>query len=325
MLRFVVRRLIGMVVVLFACSVVVFLIFMVAPGGGTDAAARRIAGKNATPQLIENVRKDWGFDKSLPVQYATMMKKVFTGDLVSYSSQLNVVDEIKRGIPATFSVVIGAAILWMAFGIAFGYLSAVHAGGFTDRALTVLAMIGISLPVFLVASFLLYYFTYKLTWFPNGDYVPLTENPFSWAQHLILPWIALMILSAGFYSRVLRSNMLDVMNEDYVRTARAKGLSERRVRIHHVLRNALIPIVTLFGLDFGAVLGGGDIVIESIFNIHGVGYFAAQSISDQDLPPIMAITLFGAFFIVFFNAMVDIAYAYLDPRIRLGTEAPAAI
>jgi peptide/nickel transport system permease protein len=324
MLRFAVRRLAGMVLVLFACSVLVFVIFMVAPGGGSDAAARRIAGKNATPQLIANVKKDFGFDKSLPVQYTTLMKKIFNGTLVSYSSQLNVDDEIKKGIPATFSIIIGAAVLWMFFGIWFGYLSAVRAGGLTDKSLTVLALTGISMPVFLLAAFLLYFLTFKLTWFPNGGYVPLTQNPFEWAKHLILPWFALVVLYIGFYSRVLRSNMLDVMNEDYVRTARAKGLSEQQVRIKHVLRNALIPVVTIFGLDFGAVLGGGDLVIESIFNIHGVGYFAAQALSNQDLPPIMAVTLLGAFFIVFFNALVDIAYAYLDPRIRLGTDAAGA-
>jgi peptide/nickel transport system permease protein len=325
MLRFIVRRLVGMVLVLFACSVLVFVIFMVAPGGGTDAAARRIAGKNATPQLIANVKKDFGFDKSLPVQYTTMMKKVFSGSLVSYSSQLNVVDQIRAGIPARFSVIIGAAVLWMLFGIIFGYLSAVHAGGVTDKSLTILALVGISMPVFLLASILLYFFTFKLSWFPNGDYVPLTQDPFEWARHLILPWFALVVLYIGFYSRVLRSNMLDVMNEDYVRTARAKGLNERQIRMRHVLRNALIPIVTIFGLDFGAVLGGGDLVIESLFNIHGIGYFAAQALTNQDLPPIMAVTLLGAFFIVLFNTLVDIAYAYLDPRIRLGTEAAVAV
>jgi peptide/nickel transport system permease protein len=324
MLRFIVRRLIGMVLVLFACSVLVFLIFMVAPGGGTDAAAKRIAGKNATPQLIANVKKDFGFDQSLPVQYTTMMKKIFTGSLVSYSSQLNVIDQIREGIPATFSVIFGAAALWMFFGMVFGYLSAIHAGGFTDKSLTILALVGISMPVFLLASTLLYFLTFKLTWFPNGGYVPLTQDPFNWARHLILPWFALTVLYIGFYSRVLRSNMLDVSNEDYVRTARAKGLNERQIRTKHVLRNALIPIVTIFGLDIGAVLGGGDLVIESLFNIHGVGLYAAQALSNQDLPPIMAVTLLGAFFIVSFNALVDIAYAYLDPRIRLGTEAASA-
>jgi peptide/nickel transport system permease protein len=151
--------------------------------------------------------------------------------------------------------------------------------------------------------------------------VGLTSDPAQWAWHLLLPWTTLAVLYIGFYSRVLRSNMLDVMNEDYVRTARAKGLSERQVRLRHVFRNSLIPVVTLFGLDFGAVIGGGAIITESIFSLNGVGQYAAQSINTLDLPPIMAVTMFGAFFIVLFNTIVDIAYAWLDPRIRLGTQA----
>ncbi len=316
--RFIVRRLVGMLLVLFMISILVFLIFNVIPNSDP---AQRIAGKNATPQLVENISKDWGFDKSLPVQYWEMMKKVFTGELVSYSSQLNVDAQIVKGIPATFSLCIGAAVIWMAFGVWFGYLSAVKAGGFTDRALTILALAGISLPVFWLAAILLYYLTFKVSLFPNGGYVPLLENPVDWAYHLILPWITLAVLYVGFYSRVLRSNMLDAMNEDYVRAARAKGLTEHRVRTRHVLRNSMIPIVTLFGLDFGAVIGGGAIITESIFNLQGVGQYAADSIGNLDLPPIMAVTLFGAFFIVLFNTIVDIAYAYLDPRIRLGTTA----
>jgi peptide/nickel transport system permease protein len=151
--------------------------------------------------------------------------------------------------------------------------------------------------------------------------VGLTADPAQWFWHLILPWTTLAVLFIGFYSRVLRSNMLDVMNEDYVRTARAKGLSERQVRVKHVFRNSLIPVITLFGLDFGAVLGGGAIITESIFSLNGVGQYAADSITTLDLPPIMAVTMFGAFFIVLFNTVVDIAYAWLDPRIRLGTSA----
>jgi peptide/nickel transport system permease protein len=318
MARFAVRRLLGMVLVLFAISVIVFLIFNVIPNSDP---AQRIAGKNATPQLVANITETWKFDKPLPVQYLTTMKLIFTGQLISYSSQLNVDEQIWKGIPATFSLCIGAAVIWMFFGILFGYLSAVKAGRFTDRALTVLALVGISLPVFWLASIFLYYLTFKVELFPSGGYVPLTENPLDWAYHLILPWITLAVLFVGFYSRVLRSNMLDVMNEDYVRTARAKGLDERQVRMRHVLRNSLIPIVTLFGLDFGAVVGGGAIITESIFNLGGVGQYAADAISNLDLPPIMAVTLFGAFFVVLFNTLVDIAYAYLDPRIRLGESA----
>jgi peptide/nickel transport system permease protein len=316
--RFIVRRLIGMVIVLFAVSVLVFLIFNVIPSN--DPAAS-IAGKNKTPELVKQVRTEFGLDKSLPEQYVTMMRKVFTGDLISYNSRLNVDEQIRKGIPATFSLCIGAAVIWMAFGILFGYLSAVHAGRFADRALTILALVGISLPVFWLASILLYYLTFKVQLFPNGQYVKLTDDPVQWANHLILPWITLAVLYIGFYSRVLRSNMLDVMDEDYVRAAKAKGLDERQVRVRHVLRNSLIPIVTLFGLDFGAVIGGGAIITESIFSINGVGAYAADAISNQDLPPIMAITLFGAFFIVLFNTLVDIAYAWLDPRIRLGESA----
>jgi peptide/nickel transport system permease protein len=317
--RFILRRLIGMMAVLFAISVLVFLIFNVVPN--SDPAAR-IAGKNANAELIARVKKDFGLDDSLPQQYVTMMKRVFTGELVSYSSQRNVDAQIWKGIPATMSLCIGAAVIWMSLAMVFGYLSAVRAGQFTDRALTILALVGISLPVFWLAAILLYYLTSKLQLFPPGSYVPLSEDPLQWANHLLLPWITLAVLFIGFYSRVLRSNMLDVMNEDYVRTARAKGLSERQVRIRHVLRNSLIPIVTLFGLDFGAVVGGGAILTETVYNINGVGLYAGEAVGSLDLPPLMAVTLFGAFFIVFFNTLVDILYAYLDPRIRLGTAAP---
>src|SRR5262249_2961278 len=247
----------------------------------------------------------------------TMMKQIFTGQLVSYSSQLNVDQQIVKGIPATFSLCIGAAVIWMAFAIVFGYLSAIHAGKFTDRVLTIVALVGISMPVFFFGAILLLYLTSKTQLFPTSGYVSFTSDPAQWAYHLILPWITLAALFVGIYSRLLRSNMLDVMNEDYVRTARAKGLTERKVRIRHVLRNSMIPVITLFGLDFGAAPGGGAIIPETLFSLNGVGQYAADAITNIDLPPLMAVTLFGAFFIVFFNALVDIAYAWLDPRIRL--------
>jgi peptide/nickel transport system permease protein len=320
MSRFAVRRLLGMLVVLFAVSVIVFLVFNVIPN--SDPAAR-IAGEKSAgdAQLIHNIEEEWGFDESLPVQYVTMMKLIFTGELVSYENQTNVVEEIGAGIPATLSLCVGAAVIWMAFAILLGYLSAVRAGGIADRLLTILALIGISMPVFWLAGILLIYLTFKVELFPGGGYVGLTEDPVDWAYHLILPWTTLAVLYIGFYSRMLRSNMLDTMNEDHVRTARAKGLPERQVRTRHVLRNSLIPIVTLFGLDFGAVVGGGAILTESLFDLHGVGQYAAEAVEKLDLPPLMAVTLFGAFFIVFFNTMVDIAYAKLDPRVRLGESA----
>jgi peptide/nickel transport system permease protein len=306
-----------MVAVLFAVSVLTFLIFNVIPNSDP---ARSMAGRNPNPVLVANITEEWGFDDSLPQQYLTMMRKVFSGDLESYEGRENVDERILEGVPATFSLCIGAAVIWMFFGILFGYLSAVRAGGWLDRVLTVLAVAGISMPVFWLAAIFLNYLAYETGIFPSGGYVPLAEDPLEWASHLVLPWVTLAILYAGFYSRVLRSSMLDVMNEDYVRTARAKGLSERRVMSHHVMRNSLIPIVTLFGLDFGALLGGA-ILIEQIFNLNGVGQYAFEALANFDLPPILAIVLFGAFFVVLFNTLVDIAYAWLDPRIRLGASA----
>jgi peptide/nickel transport system permease protein len=314
MVRFVVRRLVAMLFVLFAISVLVFLIFNVIPNGDP---AERMAGRTPTQSEIQRIREEWGFDDSLPAQYVTTMKKVFTGDLVSYFTRLEVADEIKKGIPRTFALAIGAAILWMVVAIAFGLFSAVKAGKFADRALTVLALIGISMPVFWIGALMNHYLGFKAGIFPNGGYVEFTEDPVDWLYHLILPWTALAILFIGFYSRVLRSNVLDTINEDYVRTARAKGISERRILLRHVLRNSMLPIVTLWGLDFGAVLGGGAILTETVFDLQGVGQYFADSIGQLDVPPVLAVTLFGAFFIVLLNTVVDIAYAALDPRIRL--------
>ncbi len=315
MLAFVIRRFVGMVLVLIAVSFIVFLIFIVVPGGDP---AQRIAGRTATQQNIENIRHDWGFDQPFYVQYKDMMQKAFTNELVSYSNQTKVVSQIKQGLPATFSLAIGAGIIWLFFGIAVGVISAVTAGSWSDRLVTVLALIGISMPVFWLGLIVRYYLAEGglTTFFPDGGYVPLTQDPAQWFSHLILPWTVLSVLFIGFYGRVLRSNILDSINEDYVRTARAKGLNPQTVLLKHVLRNSLIPIVTLFGLDFAAVIGGGAILTETVFDLHGVGQYAAQAIGSFDLPPIMGVTLFGAFFIVFFSAVIDALYALLDPRIR---------
>ena len=320
MARFILRRLAGMVAVLFAVSVIVFVVFNVVPNTNP---AQLLAGKNADQQLIENIEEDWGFNDSLPEQYLTMMKKVFTGELTSYAPQIPVDEEIVERIPATVSLSVGAAIIWLTFGLLLGYFSAKRAGGWLDRLLSGVAIAGVSIPVFLIAPVLIYVFATKLEIFPNGQYVPFGEDPAEWLNHLILPWFTLAILAIGFYGRVLRSNMLDVMNEDYVRTARAKGLGESQVMRRHVLRNSLIPIVTLFGLDFGATIAGTAIITEVIFSINGIGQYAAQAVENFELPPVMGVTLYGAFFVVFVNGLVDIAYAYLDPRVRLGESASA--
>jgi peptide/nickel transport system permease protein len=313
MLPFIMRRLVGAILVLFAVSVLVFAIFVIVPSG--DPAVR-IAGRNANDQLIENIRHSWGFDKPYYTQYWLMMKKTFSGELKSYTNQTSVTQQIREGLPATFSLSIGAAAIWLFFGVLVGIIAAVKAGKFSDRLVTILALIGISMPVFWLGIIARYYFAEKRTWFPDGEYVPLVENPAQWFYHLILPWLVLAVLFIGFYGRVMRSNILDTINEDYVRTARAKGIDPRRVMAKHVLRNSMIPIVTLFGLDFAGVLGGGAILTETVFDLHGVGQYAAQSVRNFDLPPIMGVALYGAFFIVLFNAIVDFLYAYLDPRIR---------
>jgi peptide/nickel transport system permease protein len=311
---FIIRRTIGAAIVLAIVSFITFAIFIVIPGGDP---AERMAGKNATDENIANIRETWGFDEPFYVQYAKMMKKVFTADLISYTTQQDVIQEIKRGLPATFSLAIGAAIIWLFFGVLVGVISAVTAGRWSDRAITILALVGISMPVFWLGILARYYLgPENVGIFPDGQYVPITENPIEWFYHLILPWFVLAVLFIGFYGRVLRSNILDAINEDYVRTARAKGLAPRRVLIKHVLRNSLIPIVTLFALDFAGVIGGGAILTETVFDLQGVGQYAARSVRTLDLPPIMAVTLIGAFFIVTFNAIVDFVYAYLDPRIR---------
>src|SRR5919112_2168534 len=261
--RFIVRRLFQMAFVMWAVSVLTFFIFNVIPNGDP---AERMAGKQPREAQIQAIRREWGFDDSIFVQYFTTMKKVFTGDLLSYTTQLPVADEIVKGLPRTFSLAIGAALLWMFVAICFGLYSAVRAGKFADRFLTIIALIGISMPVFWIGALMNYYLGYKAGIFPNGGYVEFGEDPVDWLYHLILPWTALSLLFIGFYSRVLRSNVLDTINEDYVRTARAKGLGERQIMVRHVLRNSMIPIVTLWGLDFGAVVGGGAILTETVFD-----------------------------------------------------------
>src|SRR3954467_5920135 len=316
MARFIVRRLLAMLGVLFAISIMTFLIFQAIPNG--DPAVR-LGGRTSTPQTRAAISKDWGFDKPIYEQYVITMGKIFDGSIVSYQQQINVEDEIRRDLPATLSLSIGAGVIWLGFGILLGVISAVRAGKFTDTSLTVLALIGVSTPVFLLGALVLWLFAYKIQIFPAGGYVKFTNDPWQWFTHLLLPWFVLSVLFIGFYSRVLRSNILDTINEDYVRTARAKGLSERRVLLRHVVRNSLIPIIALWGLDFAAIIGGGAILTESAFNLPGVGNYAAHSVQALDVPPVLVITMFGAFFVVLLSAVVDVIYAILDPRIRLST------
>lgn len=313
MIGFIVKRLLAMVLVIFAVSVLVFVIFNVIPGG--DPAAR-MAGKNPTTVQIEAIRRDWGFDQSLPKQYVTMMQKVFSGELISYSSRENVVDRIIDGLPRTIALTIGAAFFMLLGGIALGTLSALRPNSPADRIINGVAVIGISLPVMWLGGVVSYYGS-QVGLIPNGGYVEVAEGGVGqWAWHLIAPWLVLSFLFVGIYSRVLRGDLVDALRSDHVRTARAKGLSERRIVIRHGLRTALIPMITLWGLDVGLLLGGGAVLTETVFGLDGVGAYFAESVGTLDVPPVLAITLFGATIIVVLNAIIDILYAVIDPRIR---------
>lgn len=314
MSRFIARRAASAILLLFATSVVVFGIFEIIPSYNP---AQAIAGRNATATTVHQVSEKFGFDKPFYVQYGNTMKLIFTGQIIDYQDNLNVVGQFGQRFPVTVSLVVPTAILWMACAIVLGSLSALRAGKLLDRGLTVAAIAGVSIPVFLLAAVLLYAFAFRLPWFPNTNYVHFGDNPAQWAYHLILPWITIAVLFIGFYSRVLRSSALDVINQDFVRTARAKGLTQRQVFVRHVLRNSLMPIVTLFGLDFATLLGGAALVTETVFNLPGIGQYEATAIGNLDVPPIMVGAMFTAFFVVLFSALSDVVYALLDPRIRI--------
>ena len=313
--RFVARRMLSALALLFATSVVVFGIFEVIPSYNP---ARAIAGRNASSETVAEVSRKFGFDRPIYDQYANTMKLIFTGQIVDYQDDLNVVQQFSQKFPVTLSLVIPAGFLWFVSATILGSVSALRAGRLSDRALMVVAILGVSIPVFLLAAVLLYLFAFRWTIFPNTGYTPFTQSPAQWAYHLILPWFSIAVLSVGFYSRVLRSNLLDTVNEDFVRTAHAKGLPRSRVFSRHVLRNSLMPIVTMFGLDFATLLGGATLVTETVFNLPGIGQYEAQAIGNLDVPPILVGAMFTAFFVVLFGALADIVYALLDPRIRLS-------
>lgn len=311
---FVLRRALSALALLFATSVVVFGIFEIIPSYNP---ARAIAGRSANQTTVNEVSRKFGFDKPVYDQYANTMKLIFTGQVIDYQDDLNVVDQFAQKFPVTLSLVIPASLLWLLSAIVLGSVSALRVGKLTDRVVMVAAILGVSIPVFLLAELFLYLFTYKWSIFPNTGYTKFGTDPAQWALHLVLPWIAIAVLEIGFYSRVLRSNLLDMVNQDFVRTAKAKGLDRRRVFVRHVLRNSLMPILTMFGLDFASLLGGAALVTETVFNLPGVGQYEAQAISNLDVPPILVGAMFTAFFVVLFGALIDVAYALLDPRIRL--------
>ena len=322
MLAFTARRMGAAVFVLLSISVLVFLIFFATPG--VDPAAR-IAGRNADPATLAQVRTEFGLDRPLPVRYAVMMQHLFVDrDLTSYVNRgVEVIPQITQAVPVTLSLVLGAAVVWLVVGVGMGVLAAAYRGTAVDPLIVLLGVIGVSMPVYWLGELVNLITQSRLhdsvfSWVPPLGYVGLRESPGQWALHLLFPWLTLAALYAGIYARVLRSEVLSAMDEDYVRTARAKGLTERRILLRHALRCSLIPVVSLFGLDFGALVGGSALLTEVVFGLPGVGKLTFDALQNLDLPVILGCVLYAAFFVVLANAVVDLVYALLDPRVRRG-------
>jgi peptide/nickel transport system permease protein len=322
MVRVLAQRLAQMAFVLTGISILVFLIFFAIPGA--DPAVR-IAGRNTTPEVLAAVRHDFGLDRPIPVQYALMMRRLFvTQDLTSFVNRgERVIPEIIAGAPVTLSLVCGAALLWVLGGLGIGVAAALTRDGLTDKMLMLAGLTCVSMPVFWVGEMAnlvtqsRMHGTWLFAWVPPLGYTPLTENPWLWFKTLLIPWTTLALLYMGFYGRVLRASLIEAYQEDFVRTARAKGLSETRILVRHTLRVSLITFVSLFGLDFGALVGGGALLTEVVFGLQGVGKLTFDALQNLDLPVILATVMYSSFFVVTANAAVDVAYALLDPRVRL--------
>jgi peptide/nickel transport system permease protein len=319
MTRFLVRRILLGLLVLWVITTLVFIMFFVAPSN----VARLIAGRQATPETVELVKHRLGLDRPAIDQYGTYLWNLVHGDLgYSFYNSESVRSLVWQRLPVTLSLAIGAALIWLVIGVSSGVLAATRPRSLADRVVTVTALVFYSMPAFLLGLIFLYFLFFQLhlagiDLFPGSGYVPLTQSPLRWAQHLLLPWFTIALVTAALYSRLTRGAMLDVLGEDYIRTARAKGLRERRVVYRHGLRSAVAPVVTQFGIDLGTLLGG-VIIVENIFGLPGLGALAVQSVTTQDLPVIIGTVILAAAFIVAANIVVDICYALLDPRVRVN-------
>jgi peptide/nickel transport system permease protein len=319
MLRYIARRLLWGVALLFICSAVVFVIFYALPSA--DPAEVR-AGQRANERQVEQIRENLGLDEPIYEQYFIYMRDLVLHFDFGYSYEFDapVRELIFDRLPATLGLVAGAMVLWLGIGIPTGIVSAVRSRSLLDRTTMLTALVLISAPVFWLGLVALYLFAQDVGWIPIfpgiGSYVPFSESPADWAGSMVLPWIVLAAATAAIYARYMRSSLIEVMDEDYIRTARAKGLPERQVVMRHGVRSAITPVVTLLGLDIGVLLAGNAILTESVFNIPGVGRLVFGAIDSADLPVIQGVVLLGAFLIVICNLIVDIAYAYLDPRVR---------
>jgi peptide/nickel transport system permease protein len=335
MITFIVRRLIAAVFLLIVVSMVIFAIFFWLPrlGGQTSyGLATQYVGRNPTRSAVLQVEHQLGLNQPLYEQYWHYLKAIPLGEHYStgpnsvycpppcfgysFRSQQPVWPQMMAALPVTVSVCIGAAVLWLLGGVAVGVISALKRGSILDRLSMAVALAGVSLPIFFTGLVSLELFSYKWPIFPNVQFVPFTQDPLLWARNLVLPWVTTAFLYAALYARLTRSGMLETMSEDYIRTARAKGLQERTVISKHALRAVLTPVITIFGMDLGLLIGGA-ILTEVTFSLHGLGLFTIEAVNNQDFPEIMGVVMLAAFFIVIANLITDILYAVVDPRVRL--------
>jgi peptide/nickel transport system permease protein len=326
-LRFLIRRVLSAVLVLFAVSVLSFLMFFALPRDPVTA----MCPKNCNPARLERVRQELGLSDPLYQQYVGYMKGIFVGrDLnsalgghcdapclgYSYVNSEPVTRTITRVLPVTLSIVIPAAVLWLALGVGLGMISALRRGTLLDRLAIGFSLTGASLQLYFVGAVLLLVFSYTLHVVPVPHYTSIFHNPLDWADGLVLPWVTLAFLFAAIYARLSRAQMLETLSEDFVRTARAKGLAKSTVYGRHALRAAITPIVTIAGMDVGAALGG-TVVTETTFGLQGLGRTVWDAVREGDLPTLMATVLIAAVFVVVANILVDVLYAFIDPRVRL--------
>jgi peptide/nickel transport system permease protein len=322
MLQYIIRRLLWAVVMLILVVAVVFTIFFVLPGGTArreegraSPVAVMMAGRNPRPDIVRDIERRLGLDQPVYVQFWRYISNAARFDFgYSFQSNQPVTEAVIHRLPATISLAVGASIVWLFIGVVTGVISALKRRSLLDRASMVLALVGVSLPTFWLGIVAVFYFDSTLGVYSVGEYAGITQNFGTWLSSMWLPWLVLAVVSAAFYTRMVRGNLLEVQGEDYIRTARAKGLPERSV-IRHALRSALTPVVTMYGLDLGILLGGA-IITERIFNIPGIGLLSVNAIQSSDLPIVLGITVAAAFFVIIANLVVDIIYAGLDPRVR---------
>jgi peptide/nickel transport system permease protein len=319
MLRFLLRRVGFGVVVMWLVATTVFIMYFIAP----HDVARTLAGRQASEATIAAIRHNLGLDRPVIAQYGSFLWRALHGDFgYSYTNAEPVTSLISNGLPVTASLVIGGAVLWLFMGVGIGVLAATRPRSMMDRTATGFSLFFYSMPTFLLGEVLLLLLFFRLhligiDWFPGAGYTPLLQDPLEWARHLVLPWFTIALVTAATYVRLTRGSMLDVLGEDYIRTARAKGLSRRRVIYRHGLRAGLTPVVTQFGIDVGTLLGGA-IVTENVFGLPGLGELAISALSKQDLPTVIGLVLLASAFVVIANIVVDILYSVLDARVRVS-------